>query len=71
MHFKHCCEPMARASTFDCATCAGEFECPDSVITFRPDTSYWGLIIHDGGTSSIQIAHCPWCGKQLPKSNTR
>jgi hypothetical protein len=24
-----------------------------------------GLIIHDGGSSSIGIAFCPWCGSTL------
>jgi hypothetical protein len=27
-----------------------------------------GLKIWDGGTSSILIKHCPWCGQTLPDS---
>jgi hypothetical protein len=26
------------------------------------------LIAHDGGTSSITIDFCPWCGQRLPES---
>lgn len=25
-----------------------------------------GLMIHDGGTASIRIHFCPWCGIRLP-----
>ncbi|WP_438824020.1 DUF6980 family protein [Bacillus sp. JJ1773] len=25
----------------------------------------YGLIIHDGGTSSIGISFCPWCGSKI------
>jgi len=28
----------------------------------------YGLIVHDGGSSSITIEFCPWCGTQLPES---
>ena len=28
----------------------------------------YGLIIHDGGRSSVRITHCPWCGTKLPES---
>ncbi|MFB9422507.1 DUF6980 family protein [Nonomuraea rubra] len=26
----------------------------------------YGLPIHDGGSSSIAIRYCPWCGARLP-----
>ena len=28
----------------------------------------YGLIIHDGGSSYIDIKYCPWCGSKLPES---
>lgn len=37
------------------------------VIYIRKFDEY-GLKIFDGGTSSIIIAYCPWCGKKLPDS---
>ena len=39
------------------------FECPDRLIIFSGKS--YGLIIHDGGSSSIQFHFCPWCGKRL------
>jgi hypothetical protein len=37
--------------------------CPDALIELT-DGRY-GLIVHDGGSSSIQINFCPWCGSPL------
>ena len=28
----------------------------------------YGLIVHDGGTSVVVIAFCPWCGSKLSES---
>ncbi|WP_404900450.1 hypothetical protein PV791_04820 [Priestia filamentosa] len=25
----------------------------------------YGLIVHDGGSSTIEMSFCPWCGKKL------
>ncbi|WP_420800291.1 DUF6980 family protein [Neobacillus terrae] len=41
------------------------FECPDKIIIFDERNDEYGLIIHDGGTSSISIEFCPWCGSKL------
>ncbi len=64
----HCCEMM----TFQvrrygqCAHgCTGEHDCPDCLVCFTTDQSY-GLLIHDGSTSFVQIAFCPWCAQRLP-----
>ncbi|MEV0305750.1 hypothetical protein AB0I13_32730 [Streptomyces prasinus] len=44
------------------------FACPDALVDFSPRFQEYGLIIHDGGTSSITIDFCPWCGRRLPES---
>jgi hypothetical protein len=41
------------------------YDCPDALIN-RVRCGY-GLIVHDGGSSVIEIAFCPWCGSKLPK----
>jgi hypothetical protein len=28
----------------------------------------YGLYVHDGGSSVIEILYCPWCGKKLLRS---
>jgi hypothetical protein len=48
---------------------ADRFDCPDALIERRED-GYHGIIVHDGGASSVQIAYCPWCGKRLPQIST-
>ncbi len=52
-------------SKFTCETCKDEFECPDTLIYFEKEDNEFGIIIQDGGTSSIRINYCPWCGKKL------
>jgi hypothetical protein len=42
--------------------------CPDKLVTYTPRFDEYGLIIHDGGGSSLLIQYCPWCGGQLPRS---
>jgi hypothetical protein len=42
-------------------------ECPDALIaTVRGG---YGLIVHDGGQSVIEIKFCPWCGSGLPPTS--
>jgi hypothetical protein len=64
----HCCDMM----TFQvrrhgqCGPgCLGPHDCPDSIVYHASDGSY-GLLIHDGGASFVQIAYCPWCAAPLP-----
>ena len=54
--------------THKCAEHSSPFECPDSLAVYVPKFDEYGLIIHDGGTSKINIAFCPWCGTKLPSS---
>jgi hypothetical protein len=64
----HCCEMMTfqvRRLGQCTKGCTGAHDCPDCLVTCATDDSY-GLLIHDGGASFVQIAYCPWCGTQLP-----
>jgi len=51
-----------------CHTHADIYDCPDNLISYLPSFNEYGLIVHDGGTSSIVITYCPWCGAKLPES---
>ena len=62
---KYCCETMKENSEFTCKTCKDAFECPDTLIYHDKKNNDVGIIIHDGGSSYIQINYCPWCGKEL------
>lgn len=64
----HCCETMTHYANVDCDQHDDPFACPDSLITFDARFQEYGLIVHDGGTSAITIAFCPWCGRRLPNS---
>lgn len=44
------------------------FDCPDNLVDYSPKFREYGLIVHDGGSSSVNIAFCPWCGTKLPDS---
>jgi hypothetical protein len=59
-----CCERMAYDLDQVCHDHADRFDCPDALIVKGVDGTY-GLIVHDGGTSCIKIAFCPWCGTDL------
>jgi hypothetical protein len=39
-------------------------ECPDNIVDIV--RGGYGLIVHDGGSSVIEISYCPWCGTKLP-----
>ncbi|MDQ0273681.1 DUF6980 family protein [Cytobacillus purgationiresistens] len=62
---KHCCNDMTYHANFKCDIHKDLFECPDKLIFFHERDNDYGLIIHDGGSSSIEILFCPWCGKKL------
>lgn len=63
----HCCEAMTRnvAGCDDHPEPAG---CPDALISYSARFDEYGIRIHDGGTSSLVISYCPWCGTRLPAS---
>jgi hypothetical protein len=65
---RHCCEDMRREVERVCGQHADRFDCPDCVVLYQPTLREYGLIVHDGGSSSIVIRFCPWCGVRLPES---
>ncbi|MGW2145193.1 DUF6980 family protein [Nonomuraea bangladeshensis] len=65
---EHCCESMVRQVTWKCDQHPDSSDCPDMLIRFDERFVEYGLLIHDGGSSSIIITFCPWCGTRLPES---
>ncbi|MFC9339754.1 DUF6980 family protein [Streptomyces sp. NPDC057020] len=65
---EHCCETMNRLVDVECDQHEDPFDCPDTLIGFSAKFQEYGLLIHDGGTSSITVEFCPWCGRRLPES---
>jgi hypothetical protein len=45
-----------------------DFDNVDTPIIYSKKFDEYGLKILDGGSSSILIGHCPWCGQTLPDS---
>jgi hypothetical protein len=43
-------------------------DCPDCLVGYSPRFREYGLLVHDGGSSSVRIRFCPWCGARLPES---
>jgi len=58
---QHCCTWMREAVSFKCPDHPDPFDCPDALVTYVPKSCRYGLIVHDGGSSSITILFCPWC----------
>jgi hypothetical protein len=58
-----CCDKMRAQLDLVCPDHADLANCPDSLIV-RASWGY-GLRVHDGGGSAIQIGFCPWCGASL------
>lgn len=60
-----CCETMQPQLDWSCADHGSAPECPDALVgRFGTDRRY-GLYIHDGGSSYLEIHFCPWCGTRL------
>ncbi|MEU1782225.1 hypothetical protein ABZ545_22475 [Streptomyces abikoensis] len=64
----HCCEAMNSHVDVRCHEHDDVYACPDTLIGFSTKFLEYGLIIHDGGTASVIIEFCPWCGRRLPES---
>ena len=64
----HCCNNMKINIKSEDNVHIDEYECPDILISYIPKFDEYGIIVHDGGNSSIEIYFCPWCGKELPIS---
>jgi hypothetical protein len=62
-----CCQMMEYHATYTCDV-HDRFECPDIVMHRYVNTDgrvWYGIPIHDGGTSAIKVAFCPWCSFRL------
>ena len=57
------CVHVAYYSTTPCDVHADAWECPD--MTLVKTGRGFGIPVRDGGSSSIEIQFCPWCGTKL------
>lgn len=64
-HKKYCCLQMAYYLIEDKVSKNNVVINYDSIITHTSKRKEFGIPIHDGGNSFIQINYCPWCGKKL------
>jgi hypothetical protein len=55
------CEKLIKFSSED-------FDNVDTPIVFIRKFDEYGLKIWDGGSSSVTLDFCPWCGEKLPTS---
>ncbi len=58
-----CCARMEQDLTQVCPQHPDRFDCADALI--HHDADSYGIIVHDGGSSYIEISYCPWCGASL------
>jgi hypothetical protein len=54
---------MAYDLSQTCEMHPDRFDCPDALIAWGGFG--FGLIVHDGSSSVVEIAYCPWCGTKL------
>jgi len=40
----------------------------ETSLRFVSKFAEYGIAVDDGGSSSIQLNYCPWCGNRLPES---
>ena len=65
---QHCCIQMTKMVHYQCKQHISPFECPDHLIYYNSRFDEYGIIVHDGGSSTVLIHFCPWCGTRLPES---
>lgn len=61
--FPECCAMMSANCLSSCDQHPNRTDCPD-IIMHKYESGY-GIPIHDGGDSYIEIFYCPWCGVEL------
>ncbi len=59
----HCCERMAQQLNHQCDKHPNRNDCPDA-LTGAWNSKYF-ILVHDGGSSGVEINFCPWCGTNL------
>ncbi len=62
---KYCCQKLKEKVEYICDKHPDPFDCPDNLIYYSNSLNVYGLIVHDGGSSFIQIDFCPFCGTKL------
>jgi uncharacterized Zn-finger protein len=62
---KYCCDSLKYFSTLICELHKSKYDCPDVLIDINKNGTDYRILIHDGGSSGIEIEFCPWCGKKL------
>ena len=60
---KHCCDRMDYDLDQKCDVHPNRYDCPDNLVATA--RGGYGLVVHDGGSSIVEIAFCPWCGAKL------
>jgi hypothetical protein len=59
-----CCDRMRVELSSTCKQHSSRFECPDALLIESAGSGF-GIVIHNGGSSFVQIHFCPWCGTSL------
>ena len=65
---KHCCERMELELSRGNEPDADRSLSPDALVAYIAKFDEYGINVHDGGSSMVQIEFCPWCGIKLPDS---
>jgi len=60
-----CCDRMRSNLQHTCDQHESPYDCPDKLVVYWPNSGTYGLIVHDGGQSAVEISFCPWCGTNL------
>ena len=61
---RFCCDKFQAQLNWACAEHSSPSDCPDALVGRIGGRGY-GLYIHDGGSSLLEIHFCPWCGTRL------
>ncbi len=59
---------MRRYLDWSCEQHDNPYDCPDYVLEYSDRFDEYGIVIHDGGSATLTIKYCPWCGTKLPES---
>lgn len=65
---KSCCEIMKNNSVISWWYREDVYWNSDNLIVYISKYDEYWIIIHDGWSSRIKIAYCPWCWIKFPES---
>lgn len=66
-----CCERMKFDLAQRCPMHRNRLDCADNLVFYSPELDEYGLIIHDGTGSLVEMHFCPWCGADLRPQRSR